>query len=241
MHDTVVIVTGSEPLDAAALATIPSDAVVIAADGGLDHALAAGLSPTIVVGDLDSVGEDALAWAREHADVRTHPVDKDLTDTELAVALAADLHPERLVLVAGGGDRLDHTLAAIGALGAPVTTGIPDVELHWAGQWARVFHAPARSVLRFDVGSRLSALALHGPCHGVTVTGTRWELHEATLEPLVGHGVSNEVVTRDVRVEVHDGVLTVFVAPPPDRDPSTPSVAVGNDGPTDVPHEEPPT
>ena len=38
MNDTVVIVTGAAPLDARAVAAIPSDAIVIAADGGLDHA-----------------------------------------------------------------------------------------------------------------------------------------------------------------------------------------------------------
>src|SRR6185436_14197789 len=95
------------------------DAVIVGADGGLDHALEAGLTPTYLVGDLDSVSAAGLAWAAEHAEVVRHPVDKAATDTELAVAFAAALGPSRLVLAAGAGDRVDHAVAALGALGAP--------------------------------------------------------------------------------------------------------------------------
>ena len=51
--------------------------------------------------------------------VERHPADKTCTDTELALALAARRSPDHLLLVAGAGDRLDHALAALGALGAP--------------------------------------------------------------------------------------------------------------------------
>lgn len=215
LHDTVVIITGSEPLDARAVASIPNDAVLIAADGGLDHALAAGLRPEILVGDLDSISDDAVAWANDHAEIHRHPTDKDLTDTELAIDVAAARHPERLVLVSGGGDRLDHTLAALGALGAPVTTGIPVIECHWGAQYVRVLHGPSRTDLDLPVGTRLSMLALHGPCRGVTLIGTRWELRSSDLPALVGRGVSNEVTTRSVHVAVSTGVVTLFLDPPP--------------------------
>ena len=148
MNDTVVIVTGAAPLDARAVAAIPSDAIVIAADGGLDHARAAGLTPAGLIGDLDSVSEEGLAWAKHHATIQRHPIDKNATDTELAVAFAAGMNPSRIVMVAGGGDRLDHTLAAIGALGAPVLTSVPLIECWWGGQYLQVVHGPARVTIR---------------------------------------------------------------------------------------------
>ena len=148
MNDTVVIVTGAAPLDARAVAAIPSDAIVIAADGGLDHARAAGLTPAGLIGDLDSVSEEGLAWAKQHATIQRHPIDKDATDTELAVAFAAGMNPARVVMVAGGGDRLDHTLAAIGALGASVLTSVPLIECWWGGQYLQVVHGPARVSIR---------------------------------------------------------------------------------------------
>jgi thiamine pyrophosphokinase len=224
MNDTVVIVTGAAPLDARAVAAIPSHAIVIAADGGLDHARAAGLTPAGLIGDLDSVSEEGLAWAKQHATIQRHPIDKDATDTELAVAFAAGMNPARVVMVAGGGDRLDHTLAAIGALGASVLTSVPLVECWWGGQYLQVVHGPARVSIRTVTSTatspgpetRISLLAMHGPCTGVTLSGTRWQLERAVLKPLVGHGLSNIATGSDVEVSLSTGILTVFVDPPPE-------------------------
>lgn len=212
-NDIVVIVTGNEPLHPRAVATVPMGAIVLAADGGLDHARAAGLTPAGLVGDLDSISAEGLAWAEANATIQRHPTEKDLTDTELAVAFANSMTPERLVLMAGGGDRLDHTLAAIGSLGAPELTGIPTIEVWWGAQLARVVHGPGTATIDARTGSTLSALAMHGSCSGVSMTGTRWELDDADIGALTGRGVSNVVDRSPVHVRVALGVLTVFFDP----------------------------
>jgi thiamine pyrophosphokinase len=208
---TVVVVTGASPLVRRAVAAVPPDAVVVAADGGLDHARSAGLRPSVLVGDLDSVSPAGFDWAREHAEVVSHPADKDATDTELAVAHAAALAPDRLLLLAGGGDRLDHTLAAVGSLGAPELAGIASLEVWWGGDRLHVLHPPGSVALDLDPGTVFSVLALHGPCRGVTVEGARWPLADHALAPLIGLGVSNEAVERSVSVSVATGILTVVV------------------------------
>ena len=225
MNEHIVIITGSSPLDADLVARLRSEStertVWMAVDGGLDHALAAGLEPTHLVGDLDSVTEDGLAWAARHADITRHRADKDQTDTELALALASKFDPERITLV-GGGDRLDHTVAGIGALGALALTSVPMLDGWWNGQHIRVLHGPGSATLRLSPGSTLSVLALHGPCVRVTLSGAKWELDQFDLEPVVGMGVSNEVpdtdgAAVDVAVTLSGGVLTIFDDPVPDR------------------------
>lgn len=222
MNDTVVIVTGAEPLHPRAVAGIPDDAIVIAADGGLDHARAAGLVPAGLIGDLDSISAEGMTWAETHATIERHPEGKDHTDTELAIAFANAMAPARLVLVAGGGDRLDHSIAAIGALGAPVLTAIPVIECWWGSQHARIVHGPGRATLHARVGSTLSLIALHGDCSGVSVSGTRWELDGVELPAVVGRGVSNVVDEPRVTLTVSLGVLTVFDDP---IDPADDAVA----------------
>ena len=224
MNEQIVIITGASPLDSEVVARLRSGAnehtVWMAVDGGLDHALAAGLEPTHLVGDLDSVTEEGLAWAARHADISRHPTDKDQTDTELALALASKFDPERITLV-GGGDRLDHTIAGIGALGALGLTSVPVLDGWWEGQHVRVVHGPGSATLRLVPESTLSLLALHGPCVRVTLSGARWELDQFDLEPLIGMGVSNEVPaaldesTTSVEVEVtlSGGILTIFDEP----------------------------
>jgi thiamine pyrophosphokinase len=223
VNEHIVIITGASPLGADLVAHLRSEAtehtIWIAVDGGLDHALAAGLEPTHLVGDLDSVTETGLAWAARHADISRHPADKDQTDTELALALAAKFDPERITLV-GGGDRLDHTFAGIGALGALGLTSVPLLDGWWDGQHLSVVHGPGSAALRLRPGSTLSLLALHGPCLRVTLSGARWRLDQFDLDPLVGMGVSNEVPAGDgpvdIEVTLSGGVLTIFDDPAAD-------------------------
>ena len=210
MTRTVVVITGADSIAPAAAKRIPDGSVVIAADGALDHALAAGLAPAGLVGDMDSISAAGLAWAERHATVERHDPDKDHTDTELALLVAAELRPARLILV-GAGNRLDHVLAAIGALGQPHLTSIPVIDAWWDEQWIRVLHGPGATTLDLADGTTLSLLALHGPCTGVTITGVRWPLERAELAPLVGVGVSNVAVDEIVTVRVSTGVLTIVM------------------------------
>jgi thiamine pyrophosphokinase len=211
--ETVVVITGAAPLAARAVAAVPAGALLIAADGGLDHALAAGLEPALLIGDLDSVSPAGLAWAKEHAEVLAHPVDKAETDTELAVSHAAALGPTRLVLLAGHPERerLDHLVTTLGSLGAPALAGIASLEAWWGGDQLRVAHGPGTVVLDLAPGTTFSVLAMHGQCTGITVDGARWPLVDHALAPLVGLGVSNEAVTRPVSVSVATGIVTVVV------------------------------
>ena len=52
MNDIVIVDTGAVAFDPAVVASLPNPHIVIAADGALDHALAAGLIPAALVGDL---------------------------------------------------------------------------------------------------------------------------------------------------------------------------------------------
>ncbi|MFK8025881.1 MAG: thiamine diphosphokinase [Ilumatobacter sp.] len=216
MNDHIIIITGASALADHVIAEIPPAAIVLGVDGGLDHALAAGLTPSGLIGDLDSVSEDGRAWAEANATIAKHPTDKNQTDTELALAFAADMQPDRLTLI-GGGDRLDHTIAAIGALGAGHLTGVPRLDAWWDGQHVEVLHAPTRRTLHLAPSSTLSLVALGGSCRGVHLDAVRWPLDDHHLETLVGLGVSNEVTDPigDVPVSVSTGVLTVFDHPRP--------------------------
>ncbi|MEO1055487.1 MAG: hypothetical protein AAFY28_01080, partial [Actinomycetota bacterium] len=125
----------------------------------------------------------------------------------------AAMTPDRLMLV-GGGDRLDHTIAALGALGAPVLTSVPAIEAWWGDQHLRVIHGPGTATLDLVPGSTLSLLALHGPCRAVSISGVRWPLDDVELQPVIGFGVSNEVAgDGTVEVRLSEGVLTVFDRP----------------------------
>ena len=101
---TVVVVTGAAPLDRRAVAAVPAGADRSSPPtAGSTTPAPPGSTPTVLVGDLDSISRRrAGAGRREHAEVERHPVDKTATDTELALAHAARrCSRARVLLVAG--------------------------------------------------------------------------------------------------------------------------------------------
>lgn len=84
---------------------------VVAADSGLHACERAGITPDLIVGDMDSI-QDPASLSRYPADrVRVWPRDKDYTDTELALSALQDQGVDEVILVGGGGGRIDHFLA----------------------------------------------------------------------------------------------------------------------------------
>ena len=81
-----------------------SDSFIICADGGVKHAQALSLKPDVWIGDGDSLcGEDSFA-----AEMIKLPVQKDNTDTDLAVELALERGFRDIVIIGALGGRRDH-------------------------------------------------------------------------------------------------------------------------------------
>ncbi len=208
---TALVIVGGSALSPAALVGLPTDAYIIAADSGLDHALAAGLRPHLVVGDFDSVKPETLIWAAaEGIEIQRHSPDKDNTDTELALAAALACGATDVVLLGGGGDRIDHSIAAITALGHPSMAAFATAAARWDTTMMSVLHGPRTLRFAAELDATFSLLALHGNCSGIDVEGGLWPLHDAVLQPGSSLGVSNRATTNEPRVGVRTGVLTVI-------------------------------
>ena len=210
------VVIGGGALSLRALDAVRADAVVIAADSGLDHAVAAQLRPSVLVGDLDSISASGRMWAYARGvEIDEHPTDKDATDTEIAIARALEITGIRHLLIIGGVDeagerRIDHQLATILALGHRSLAELASVRAVLGDTAFSMLHAGRHSVLDVEPGHTFSLLALHGPCTGVTVTGARWPLDVASFLGTEARGVSNEGGDR-TEVIVTTGVLTVVI------------------------------
>jgi len=179
--------------------------LVVAADSGLDHALALGLAVDVVVGDLDSASAAAIAAARaDGVAFETHPVDKDATDLELALLAARDRGPTRITVVGGGGGRHDHLLANALVLAA---ADLADLDLDALVGTARITVVRARATLHGHPGDLCSLLPVGGVAHGVRTHGLRFRLHGEDLLPGSTRGVSNELIGAEATVTVDAGVI----------------------------------
>jgi thiamine pyrophosphokinase len=202
---TVVVVTGGDPLDGVDLPALPDDAIVVAADSGVDRAEALGLRVDVAVGDFDSVTRGGLDRAeRLGAKVERHPEAKDATDLELALDVARSLGPRRVVVLGGHGGRLDHLLANALLLAQPALVDVDVVAQMGA---ARVTVVRRRAELHGRAGDLVTLLPLHGPAEGVVTDGLLYPLRDEDLLPGSTRGVSNELVAATAVVTVRAGTL----------------------------------
>lgn len=204
---TVVVVAGGDPPTPQEVANLPPNPVVVAADSGLDHALAAGLTVAVAVGDMDSVTPEALATAEQSGTrIERHPLDKDQTDLELALDLATRL-ADRIIVVGAAGGRLDHLIGNLTTLASPEWSGV-EVEA-WLGN-ARAVVVHSHRVLEAQPGDTVSLFALGGPAR-VTTTGLNWPLTNELLDPLTSRGVSNRATVAGPDVAVSTGVVVAVL------------------------------
>lgn len=179
---------------------------VVAADGGVYHVLRTGRFPDVVVGDMDSIGQDVLAELQQmQIKLDDHPREKDETDLELALLYAAKQYAEREILVFGVlGGRLDQTLANILLLAHPELRHkrVRLVEKH---QRAWIVHDQTN--IRGRVGDTVSLIPLGGNVHIAHTEHLKWPLIDETLSFGPARGVSNVLTAENGRVVLKHGQL----------------------------------
>jgi thiamine pyrophosphokinase len=190
--------------------------LVVAADGGLRNAHRLGLAPDILVGDLDSLDPGAVAAAeRAGTPVLRSPVDKDETDTELALLEAIRRGATRItVLGALGGSRVDHELANVWLLAHPGLEGATVLLLD-ARSRVSLARAPGPTGqpvvvdLPGPVGSLVSLFPVGGDADGITTRGLRYPLHGESLRTGPARGQSNVRTASDAGLTLARGRLLV--------------------------------
>ncbi|MFN8052014.1 MAG: thiamine diphosphokinase [Acidimicrobiales bacterium] len=192
-----------------------ASALLVAADSGLDLAERIGFVPHLVVGDFDSVTPEALDRARARGvEIVEYPTGKDETDLELALRAAIAREVDRILVMGGGGGRLDHLLANVSAIAAPE---LPVPVEAWMGeQYVTVLDAATTSAApptwraELPPGATVSVLAW-GADAVVSETGLRWPLDRHLVAVGSTLGVSNEALGGPAEITVHQGRAVVIL------------------------------
>jgi len=209
----VIFANGSLPdLDAARRVVRPGDRI-LAADGGTRHALALGLVPSVVVGDLDSLSDDQRRiTAAAGTQFVEHPRDKNETDLELAIRFAVREGGRSIVVLAALGGRLDQILGNLALLADSSLAGV-EIRLDDGVEEAFFLRAalPQGAQTRLDGrgGDLVSLLPWGTPAIGVTTEGLRWPLAGEILQAERTRGISNEMLGATAGVGLQSGLLLV--------------------------------
>lgn len=205
----VIFINGTIAAYAAFTRWLMADDYCIAADGGARHALALGCRLDAVVGDLDSLEPAVVnAFADAGVIIKRYSVAKDQTDLELAIEFALAQGATEIVLMGAVGDRLDQTLANLLILAQrDWSVRLTLVEHNQIAQLVR----PGQLVtLQAGVGDTVSVLPLSDVVTGITYTGMRYPLYDATLRLGSTRGISNEVSAVPATVTITTGRLLLI-------------------------------
>ena len=177
--------------------------LVIAADGGLDALVSGGITPAVVVGDLDSLS----GRTPEGVEIVRHPVEKDETDSHLSYLEGAKRGYTRFSLYGCTGGRDDHTFANYSLLLYAKKQG-HDMTLVSKDYDILVISDEEKEIIA-RVGATLSVFALGGDCR-VTLSGTYYPADNLLITPDFPIGVSNHTTASTVKIKA-DGALLVML------------------------------
>ena len=208
----VVIISGGKVEDAFVLEWLQKNKydLLMAADSGMEFLHRNQITPDVIAGDFDSVGQEAYGYFAEKVPeiIRLNPM-KDDTDTEFVIREAIGRGATSIMVFGGTGTRLDHVLGNVHLLGIGLAT---DVEIILMDSHNRIRMISKELVIdkESQYGDFVSILPFAGDAKGVTLEGFKYPLENATIESFCSLGISNEIVEPQARVSVEDGVLLVI-------------------------------
>ena len=195
------ILLGGDLTPTARLLAQVADTRVIAADSGILHAQALGLTPELWLGDFDSVTEDVLA-ANEAIPRKIFAAEKDFTDGELAIRAARDRGASEILFVgAFGGPRPDHAFLHITQAIILAEEGLSTMLSNGLQEGVPLMPG----VRDFDYASgTLFSILPFGDLSGLTIESGKWPLDNVEVAFGSSLTISNEV-RGDLRVGLNSG------------------------------------
>ena len=195
---------------------LKSDDTILCADGGVRHALALGVPPRLVVGDMDSATQEEIQELNQAGiPIELHPRDKNETDLELALNRALEQKPSSIRIVGALGGRLDQTLGNISLLSdsrlASLDCRLDDgvEEVFFCRGQPKVPSQVFSERIEGAYGDLVSLVPWNGTVTGIRTTGLRWPLNHETLYPDKTRGISNEMLETAAEVSIESGLLLV--------------------------------
>lgn len=206
MSRAVIFANGILPDPAAARSLLQSGDLIVAADGGLHNALSAGVTPHIVIGDMDSVSPSDLNDVEKAGGQSLRfPVEKDETDLELAIRHVLENQVTEIIVIGALGGRLDQLLGNLSLL-TSVPAGV-DIRLDDGKEQVMVVD---RSIsINGKPGDVISLIPWGAAVTGIRTEGLRYPLHGETLHPHKSRGISNEMVNWKASINFSEGKLIV--------------------------------
>lgn len=178
--------------------------LVISADAGYRNAILIGAHTNILIGDFDSLGH----IPDDVDEVLQVPVEKDLTDTQIAVETAINRGADEIIIVGSTSGRLDHALSTLAILEKYHEKHIP---IHIVNGQNRVrFIRNSGFIVVRSQYKYFSLIAADEKVKGVSIEGAKYPLVNKALTRDHQFAVSNEIVKNAALITVKKGGVYII-------------------------------
>nr|WP_300005822.1 thiamine diphosphokinase [Tissierella sp.] len=181
---------------------------IVCADGGVNHLLKVGMVPDMVIGDLDSIGEDELSIIKKkNIKINEFPQMKDETDTELCVEHLIQKGIRDITLMGVTGSRMDHTIANIYLLKKIYIKGAKASVIN---ENNRIYYLEGELDLKRRDGYYISIIPLTEKGAVVSLSGFLYPLESELIEFSSTRGISNKIIDNFGRIKIHKGQAIII-------------------------------
>lgn len=187
--------------------TIEKDDLVICADTSFAKALSEDIRIDLILGDFDT--GSAVPFP-DGIEIIKYPIEKDDTDTMLAIKEAARRGCSSIVIAGGLSGRLDHTYANIQSLAYGVRNGL-DIRIS-DGENEAFIISPGKLSLPAKPGYSLSVFSYGESVSGLCLDGVKYPVSNASLTSFFPLGVSNEITSDKACISFTEGLLLIILS-----------------------------
>lgn len=177
---------------------------ILAADGGADRALAAGVTPHAVIGDLDSVSARAKQILGEEKLIFIN--NQNNTDLEKALDYLSQNNCKECKICGFSGGRMDFTLGNF----LSVYPYVKKMDICFAGPDWTIYPLAADRKFTCKKNARVSLIPLK-TCTGVSLKGLKYPLTGARLSwTRAGRSLSNQTTSNSFQISLKTGYMLVY-------------------------------
>ena len=181
---------------------------IIGIDRGIEYLYKENIEPDVILGDFDSVDPKVLERViASKKELIKFPAEKDYTDTQLAINKAFEMAADEIVILAGTGSRVDHSLANIGLLYQCLKKG---VKAYLKNSNNTIFMIDKNSILETEDFKYFSLIAFGGRVEKLNISGAKYDLNSYDLLPQDNITISNEFIGDKVEISFETGNLLVI-------------------------------
>ena len=176
---------------------------ILALDGGADSALKAGIMPSLVIGDLDSISQNAKNKIGQEKLLKVSR--QDNTDLEKGLDFARYLKVPNITIICAQGGRLDFTLSNFSS----VFNYIDKASIVFKTSTCDIFPIKKSAKFSCPKGAKVSLIPM-GTTTGLTLKNLKYSLKNATFK--IGQtAVSNVARKNNFEVSFTKGQLLVII------------------------------